>query len=343
MRVAYSGTRRPREGAPAVELALYERIEEDAVADVMQLPAGTVVVHGDEPTGIDRAVRDAACELGLVEEAHPPDLAAHGGNFARAATARNIYVTTVDEARFFASPQSRGTWDAWRKAERARIPRVLRDYLSDGGVRVLRWPPVPAPRLRVRSGSVRGYSGPGALDVTRGSGRGLALAFAPTRTILEPALAERDRAAPLFTRANQFLTGRVLFDDARRAEVATLTAEARAIEDASWAIYRPQFVAEMRVTAGLARGGPRWGALEEEAWSRGVRPMVEAWRALFAGKLGSYDTDGVPLVVATCWCSLEHRKRGMCHARVLCELWALMGAEDGGEAIGPGFGIVCSR
>lgn len=331
-RVAYSGTRRPKPDADPRLLAVFELIEEDVIDDVRRLPAGTVVVHGDEPTGVDRIARDIAVELGLPVEAHPPDLAAHGGDFAAAARARNGYVATVGdegEARFFASPSSKGTWDAVRKAEAAGVRRCVRNYLLDGGVRVYHHPAVDPPRLRVKSGNLRGYAGPGLLDITRGSGKGAGLAFAPTDAILRPALAERQRAQPLFQRANRLVT-RVTVTDQQRAEATRLRDEAEAIEAAAWEVYAPLYVAELRVSYGMAR--EKWGPFERDAYDRGVRPRPDAWKALLAGKLGSYDRDGAPLVVLGCWCGASNVERGRCHTALLRAVLTKLGAEDGGVA-----------
>ncbi len=346
MRVAYSGARRPKPSDPRPWHDLYELIEEEAVYDVMQLPKGTVVVHGGEPTGIDAAVDQAARELSLEVEVHRPDVAGHGGDFPDAAKGRNAHVTTVGpdgEARFFAAPWSRGTWDAWRKAEEAGVRRRLRRYLLEGGVRVYQWPePEGLPRLRVRSGSLRlYYPGRVALDVTRGSGKGIGLAFAPSRALLDPFIeARRARVIPLLQKADKLLTGGVLFGSEAAAEAGALNQQAWAAEDALWASYLPQYTAEMRVSAGLTSSSPRWGQLEEAAAARGVRPHPEAWRAVLRGDVGGYDYDGVKLVVACCFCAGHFRAH--CHTRILCDLWARHdGVEDGGEAEGISVARVC--
>lgn len=352
MRIAYSGCRRPRPDAPRAAHELYERIEEEAVHDVMQLPPGTVVVHGGEPTGIDVAVGRAAQELGLNEEVHAPDLAAHGGSFRAAALARNVYVTTVGpdgQARFFASPESRGTFHAHGLATKAGVPRILRHYQPGGGVRIFTWPEGPPPRLRVRSGNVRGYAGPGRLDVTRGSGRGLGQVFAPTSEILDPAIeGRRTRVLPLLQKADQILTGGTLFGGEAAAEVEALQAAAWAAEDELWATYLPLYTAEMRVSAGMLPTHPRWSAAEGAAFERGVRPNRAAWRAILDGagagaRHAGWDWDGARLLVVCCYCDRLFVERGHCHARVLAKMLAAMGAEDGGVATGPGWGVVCTR
>lgn len=341
-RVSYSGARRPKPGAPQADLALFDRMEQAVVLDVLGLPIDAIVVHGAEPTGVDAIAAGSARETGRSEEAHPPKPEEHGGDQGAALLARNAYVTTVDEARFFAAPWSRGTWDAWRKAERARIPRVLHEFRYDGGVRVTRWPPGPPQKLRIRSANARSYAGPGRLDVTRGSGKGAGLAFAPTNAILKPALAEREKARVLLVQADKLIT-RIHPTDEQVAEAATLTAQADAIEDAAWATYEPAYVAEMRVSAGMRPEHPRWGDLEEAAARRGVRPQRDAWKALLSGQLGSYDTDGAPLVTLCCYCAGRWLDRGHCHRVVLRRLLTTMGAEDGGEARGTAVARACAR
>lgn len=347
-RFAYSGARRPRPEAPSAHHALYERMEEAAVYSVMQLPPGSVVIHGGEPTGIDAAVGQAAREMGLEEEVHLPDVAAHGGDFRAAALSRNAYVTTVGadgEARAWGLPWSKGTLHAFGLATRAGVPRVLRRYLLEGGVQITRWPPGPPQRLCVRNACLRSYAGPGRIDVTRGSGTGPLLAFAPTTDILEPAIEQRHRAAALFQQADK-LRSKVgaLFTEREHAAVDALIAQGWAIEDAAWSVYVPAFTAEMRVSAGMTAKHPRWSALEVEAWDRGVRPRREVWTDLLAGRLGAgYDEDGARLIVACCYCTGAFLARGHCHGRILATLWAAMGAEDGGIATGSGFSHVCMR
>lgn len=346
-RFAYSGSRRPRPDAPAEHHALYEKMEEAAVYSVMKLPPGSVVVHGGEPTGIDAAVGQAARELGLVEEVHLPDLAKHGGDFRAAAIARNSYVITVGEdgdARAWALPWSKGTYHAFGLAERAGVSRVLRRFLLEGGVQITRWPPGPPQRLRVKNASLRGYVGPGRIDVTRGTGTGAGLAFAPTTDILEPAIEQRHRAAALFKEAEKLRgkTGSLFASE--QGVVDALMAEGWAIEDAAWEVYKPQFLGEMRISAGMTDQHPRWRQFEAEAWDRGVRPRRQAWADLLAGRLGAgYDDDGARLMVAVCFCSGVFLTKGHCHTAILREIWAKMGAEDGGEAKGPGVSHVLVR
>lgn len=78
-----------------------------------------------------------------------------------------------------------------------------------------------------------------ALDVTRGTGRGDALAFAPSLAILRPAQTARRRC--------------------RQAALGGRIVSARRIEDAAWEVYRPAFIAEMRACYVARRGV--WDAL----------------------------------------------------------------------------------
>ena len=71
---------------------------------------------------------------------------------------------------------------------------------------------------------------PDRFDVTRGSGRGDGLAFAPSQSILTPALTLRNMAA------------------------ASNGPGAVAVENAMWALYAPAYVAEMRASYRRDRG-----------------------------------------------------------------------------------------
>lgn len=173
------------------------------------------------------------------------------------------------------------------------------------------------PGLRVFSASLA-YEGPGRLDVTRTGARGLGLAFAPSEALLRPAIAERKLIHAQIGRA-------------KRSGRADLEAKARRREQILWDSYRPSYIAEMRISAGLPP--ERWGALEQLACQRGVHPNREAWAAL-ADELQDRDERG-PLIVFVCWCTGEDRPH--CHTRVLCaEILTTLGAVDGGEIGAPG-------
>lgn len=97
--------------------------------------------------------------------------------------------------------------------------------------------------LRVSTARVS-YCGADRFDVTRGSGRGDGLAFAPSTTILAPALAARKLAEACLRKG--------------------APRQAASIEDAAWAVYAPLYVAEMRAGYGKRDApGPH-----REAWDR---------------------------------------------------------------------------
>lgn len=89
-----------------------------------------------------------------------------------------------------------------------------------------------------------GYVGLDALDVTRKSASGDALAFAPSWSILNPALDARRRA----TEASKLFWSSLADDD-----------EGPAIEAKAWAIYVPAYLAEMRQSYRAHR--PAWERL----------------------------------------------------------------------------------
>lgn len=89
--------------------------------------------------------------------------------------------------------------------------------------------------VRVYSARI-GCSSPDALDITRKSGRGEALAFAPSWAILRPAL-----------------------DARKRAEATGTPAIADRILAAAWTAYVPAYLNEMR--ASWRRNRPAWDAL----------------------------------------------------------------------------------
>ncbi|MDO9016125.1 MAG: DUF488 family protein [Deltaproteobacteria bacterium] len=89
-----------------------------------------------------------------------------------------------------------------------------------------------------------GYVGLDALDITRKSATGDALAFAPSWAILSPALDARRRA----TEASKLFWSSLADDD-----------EGPAIEAEAWAIYVPAYLAEMRASYRAHR--PAWERL----------------------------------------------------------------------------------
>src|SRR5262245_21123709 len=57
VRVAFSGTRRPPRDAPEAEHLLFAEIDRDVRGAIGALGPHAIVVHGDEPTGVDRIAR----------------------------------------------------------------------------------------------------------------------------------------------------------------------------------------------------------------------------------------------------------------------------------------------
>lgn len=194
--------------------------------------------------------------------------------------------------------------------------------------------PPESPALLVFSAH-RDYRGPNALDITRGSGAGDGLAFAPSREILDAALAERAASKVLRDRAAYLASAQLQIGDtatehrAREASAAALLAEAEQIEADAWAAYVPRFTAEMRISAGLhprASGWMRVGGVARPtedvdalaaAWRRGVRPQAGAWRRML----------GRSYVVILCYCTEPAR----CHRALVRGFLARAGAVDGGE------------
>jgi hypothetical protein len=179
--------------------------------------------------------------------------------------------------------------------------------------------------------SQRAYRGPGAFCVMRFGGGPEAEPFAPSAEILQPALDAREQANELRKAARQIASAQLQLGEAveeraeRERRAAELDAQAEAIEEAAFAAYRPQFLAEMRVSCGLTKNTSAWTRrpaaereLNEAAWTRGVRTHPEAWRRLLA--LGT--------IVLTCACTREDR----CHRGILrAEILPALGAVDGGE------------
>ena len=165
-------------------------------------------------------------------------------------------------------------------------------------------------RLVVQTARV-GYAGPDGLDVTWKSAAPAARVFAPSWSILGPALEARTRAVSVRAGGAGLMTPAV-------------EADAQAILAAAWATYELAYRAEMRVCYGVPR--VRWGPLELAAHHRGgVRPRRAAWEALLRR----------PAAVLLCYCAPEAGPRGeavlRCHRRLLAGILVALGAEDRGE------------
>jgi hypothetical protein len=155
------------------------------------------------------------------------------------------------------------------------------------------------------------------LDVSRGSGGELGLAFAPSRGLLDPTIARRKEIE-----AEERKLRRKKASVDKAARLAMIDQEATAL----WEIYEPRYRAEMRISSGLMTPRHRrWGELEQEAWERGVRPRPAAWWALRSEAA----QEGL---VLTCWCGPRWSDAGQCHRLVLGAILARLGAEYAGEA-----------
>lgn len=140
------------------------------------------------------------------------------------------------------------------------------------------------------------YAGPDRLDITRKSGSGLGLVFAPSWDILTPAIEARAKAKAMRDRLERSRQAS-LFGEAVAAQCGDLVMEqADAVEREAWATYVPAYLEEMRQSYRLCR--IKWEALL--SWER---------------------------VVLCCYCVDAER----CHRRILAEILAKLGATDEGE------------
>ncbi len=158
-----------------------------------------------------------------------------------------------------------------------------------------------------------GTKDPDVLDITRGSGKGLGLTFAPSKDLLAPAIAARRAAEKKREKAA---------DLAAAGGIGTaqmLERQADDMENAAWAVYEPRYMAEMRVSYGLAP--EKHGPLERLAIERNVKPNRKAWAELLGRKR----------VVLICYCTDPER----CHRRLLAGILGKLGAVDRGEIGAP--------
>lgn len=177
------------------------------------------------------------------------------------------------------------------------------------------------------------YSGPDWLDVTRahvdrcrktGKPEPIGAAFAPSWSILGPALEARKAAADLryqarvatLEMAGSQRTLPITYDG--MVDTFKLYAEADAIEACAWEVYVPAFIAEMRISAGMTPKSERWSSAEDIAWLAKVRPNRKAWQWLLSQER----------VVLCCACTDRNR----CHTLILRrDILPKFGAVDGGE------------
>ncbi len=249
MRISYSGARAPKPTDPPAWHGLHRRMLREVDADVDDLPAGTVVVHGAEPSGVDMRAAKRAEARGLVVEAHPADWKKHG---RAAGMIRNRYVETVDRAKFFLAPWSVGTRGALELARRAGVPLDSREYLP----------------LTVATAHMS-YRYRDCLDVTRGGADKARAAgkpapgefLAPSATLVFPAVeAMKAATADIKEGARVAAEGR-LFGAAEVERGRDLMAEGQARLDAAWADYEPAYLLEMRASYKARRA--TWDALLE--------------------------------------------------------------------------------
>lgn len=137
-----------------------------------------------------------------------------------------------------------------------------------------------------------GNSDPDCLNITRKGNHPQGVIFAPSETILRPALHARDEANKLRRDADDLTiapTG---------GERLLLLLQATHIESSMWEWYEPAYTEEMRVSYKANR---------------------HAWQAILAK----------PRVILLCYCAkavLPH-----CHRVVLRSIFVKLGAVDGGE------------
>lgn len=161
------------------------------------------------------------------------------------------------------------------------------------------------------------YCGPlKTLDISRGSGSGDGLAFAPSWGLLHPFIANRKELQ------RQSIEAKALAEPARSWALEKI----RDANEQLWEQYRRLYTAEMRVSFGALRpSSAAWGELETLAAERGTRPWNGAWKRLLA-EAAKKD------VVLLCWCGKKEADRGHCHRVLLAsEILPKLGLVYGGE------------
>jgi hypothetical protein len=235
-----------------------------------------------------------------------------------------IFASEPDAIEVFPWTDDSETWQVASVAVSACVPVV--EHVAEVG----------RASLLVFSARIS-YSGPGRLDITRGSGDG-ETAFAPTRELLNRALAARERAEELRKQAaaltsRQLLLGEPVEEVAARAlRAAALLEQAEQIEADSWAAYESHFMAEARVVYGLRPGTHAWARqtpeereLFHEAWRRGARPNRAAYNRILSRGL----------IVLVCYCSDANRcHRAILRRRILPPICAVDGGEIASGSIG---------
>ncbi len=250
MRVSYSGARAPKPTDPPAWHGLHRRMLREVDADVDELPAGTVVVHGAEPTGVDMRAAKRAEARGLATEAHPADWKKHG---RAAGMIRNRYVETVDRAKFFLAPWSVGTRGALELARRAGVPFDEHLYLP----------------LTVMTAHLS-HGDPARLDITRGgadkaraTGKPAPGEFlAPSAALVYPAI-EAMKIATFKVKegASVAAAGKAAGDTLEVERGRDMMATGQTRLEATWDGYEPAYLAEMRHSYKTRRA--TWDALLE--------------------------------------------------------------------------------
>lgn len=187
---------------------------------VHELPACTVVSGG--AISVDAVAAMAARQRGLEVEEHLPDYKAHGD---RAPLVRNTTIaTTVDRLEAFPWPGCRGTHHAIGEARKTGVPVTVHEP--------------EAPALLVFTATMA-YRGHHAFDISRKSGGPRGDPFAPSWSILKPAIDARRVAKEMRTEG--------------KLELAAET------EEEAWRDYVPKFMDLMRLSYRTNR--PAWDAL----------------------------------------------------------------------------------
>lgn len=147
----------------------------------------------------------------------------------RAGHVRNgrMVASGLDACEAFVCGESRGTYDMIRQCEAAKVPVTIHEP--------------PPPHCLIQSARI-GYIGKHALDISRKSGKGNGLLFAPSWDILNPVIKLRRELD-------------ALLEDTIGADVIARD-YAESMENAAWADYVPRFTDEMRRS--FASNRDRW-------------------------------------------------------------------------------------
>lgn len=158
------------------------------------------------------------------------------------------------------------------------------------------------------------------MDITRKSGRE-GLFLAPSWAILRPALDARAEAGVLLKECEAEAKRLGGYEDGNgfpTFDPFPYQRDAEAITERAWRVYKPQYIAEMRISIGMMPGHRQWTDETQAAWDRGVRPSPRDWRWLL----------GLTRVILCCYCT----DAAHCHRTVLrTDILPTLGAVDEGE------------